>query len=110
MTVGLAGRGTKAERLNIALDLGPQPLTSESPLLWFGLIASESLSASETTRASIQGHMKACSCVQSRFGAVSLDTGTVCEFLPSSWETFPKIFQRPFQLGSKGRPLATLQG
>ena len=54
VTMGLEGRKIKVERWDIALDLGPKSLAWESPVLWFGFWASESLSASEMARVSVK--------------------------------------------------------
>lgn len=47
---------------------------------------------------------------RARPGAFSLDAGTGCAFLPFSQQRVPKVFQGPFQLCSKFRASAPLQG
>ena len=47
---------------------------------------------------------------RARPGAFSLDAGTGCAFLPFSQQRVPKVLQGPFQLCSKCRASAPLQG
>lgn len=113
VSVGLMGMRIKGKKLELVLDLGPEPLTRESSFR-FGLLASEFLTTSRTVRVPLQVTLRTaevpppraatsckwlqlpanpCSFRPRGFGAVSLDTGTVCEFLPSSPGRFPKVFQ-----------------
>lgn len=109
--VGLEGRRMKGERLEIAIDLAPELLTRESPLLRFELIVSELLTTPKQPKClSVRGLLRAdggpasrsCSSLQSP--SVACRAGLMASHWTQGWcVNFFHLPRGGFQKFSKGR-------